>query len=508
MLLLEIIRKQSEEIVLLKDEIARLKGNKPRPQIKPSSLEKPTPPKSSDKERPVRQKREVSKTKNLVISEEQILKADNVPEGSKFKGYEDYFVQELIISPYNIKFRRERWLTPEGKTIIARLPEEIVGFHYGPTLRAHIMHQYFGCCVTQNQIVEQLREIGLDISDATVNNILISDHDNFHQEKDDILTTGLSLSPYINVDDTGARHQGKNAYCTHIGSPFFAWFKTTFSKSRINFLTLLRASFKDYVLNEHAMAYAAVQKLPKTVLGVLENHTGTNFKSESDFNAFLKKINIKTNRHRRIATEAALIGSITDHGFNPELAIVSDDAGQFDVFLHALCWIHAERSINKLSGLSAEHDMILDLVKTEIWDFYNELKAYKKNPAKEDEIHLSARFDEIFNQKTKYESLNLALKRLTANKMELLLVLQRPDIPLHNNLSENDIREYVKRRLISGSTRSELGMKCRDTFLSLKKTCRKLGISFWDFLLDRNTKCMEIQPLSLQIAHAVDNCST
>lgn len=508
MLLLEIIRKKSEEIQLLNDEIARLKGNKPKPQIKPSTIEKPLHPEPPNKEKPARKKREVSKTKNLEISEEQILRADNVPDGSIFKGYEDYFVQELIISPCNIKFRRERWLTPEGKTIIAKLPKDIVGFHYGPILRSHIMHQHFGCCVTQNQIVEQLREIGTDISAATVNNILIFGHDNFHQEKDDILTTGLRVSPYINVDDTGARHQGKNAYCTHIGSPFFAWFKTTFSKSRINFLTLLRASFKDYILNEHAMAYAAVQKLPKAMLVVLEDHQGTNFESESDFNEFLKKINIKTKRHRRIATEAALIGSITDHGFNPGMAIISDDAGQFDVFLHALCWIHAERSINKLSGLSAEHDIILDMVKTEIWDFYDELKAYKKNPGKEDKIRLSARFDDIFNQKTEYASLNLALKRLAANKMELLLVLKRPDIPLHNNLSENDIREYVKRRLISGTTRSDLGLQCRDTFLSLKKTCRKLGISFWDFLVDRNTKRMDIQPLPFQIANAVANYYT
>ena len=112
-LLMEIIRKQSEEIQLLKDEIARLKGNKPRPQIKPSTLEESVHPESSNKERPARKKREVSKTKTLEILEEQILKADDVPEGSEFKGYEDYFVQELIISPCNIKFRRERWLTPE-----------------------------------------------------------------------------------------------------------------------------------------------------------------------------------------------------------------------------------------------------------------------------------------------------------------------------------------------------------------------------------------------------------
>ena len=74
------------------------------------------------------------------------------------------------------------------------------------------------------------------------------------------------------------------------------------------------------------------------------------------------------------------------------------------------------------------------------------------------------------------------------NKSELLLVLDRPDIPLHNNGAENAIREYVKKRKISSSTRSELGRRCRDTFTSLKKTCRKLGISFWQYLKDRIEK--------------------
>ncbi|MDA1088451.1 MAG: transposase, partial [Verrucomicrobia bacterium] len=78
---------------------------------------------------------------------------------------------------------------------------------------------------------------------------------------------------------------------------------------------------------------------------------------------------------------------------------------------------------------------------------------------------------------------------------ELLLVLDRPDIPLHNNLSERDIREYVKKRKISGSTRSDNGRQCRDTFTSLKKTCRKLGVSFWDYLNDRVSNAAEIPPL-------------
>ena len=71
------------------------------------------------------------------------------------------------------------------------------------------------------------------------------------------------------------------------------------------------------------------------------------------------------------------------------------------------------------------------------------------------------------------------------HKADLLRVLERPEIPLHTNAVESDIREFVKRRKISGGTRSDAGRRCRDTFASLKKTCRKLGIRFWDYLQDR-----------------------
>jgi hypothetical protein len=165
--------------------------------------------------------------------------------------------------------------------------------------------------------------------------------------------------------------------------------------------------------------------------------------------------------------------------------IVSDDAGQFNVFLHALCWIHAERSVNKLTGFNEKQRQALEDKKSEIWKFYEKLKKYKESPTKRRRSFIEKRFDEIFLEKTDFATLNEALRRIHANKDELLLVLKRPDIPLHNNLSENDIREYVKKRKISGSTRSPTGRKCRDTFASLKKTCRKQGISFWEYLMDR-----------------------
>jgi hypothetical protein len=186
------------------------------------------------------------------------------------------------------------------------------------------------------------------------------------------------------------------------------------------------------------------------------------------------------------------------------MTIVSDDAGQFNVFNHALCWIHAERLLNKLIAPSDAKRQILEDVKGQIWDFYKELKEYKVSPDQAKRIQLKARFCEIFTQKTEYQMLNLALERLYKNMDELLLVLERPEIPLHNNLSENDIREYVKRRKVSGSTRSELGRQCRDTFTSLKKTCRKLGVSFWQYLLDRISKRNEI-PLLSEIIHSRAN---
>jgi hypothetical protein len=91
----------------------------------------------------------------------------------------------------------------------------------------------------------------------------------------------------------------------------------------------------------------------------------------------------------------------------------------------------------------------------------------------------------LFATTTDFVTINGALRRLAANKAELLRVLARPELPLHNNPSESAIRDYVKKRKISGSTRSEAGRRCRDTFASLKKTCRKLGIRFWEYLQDR-----------------------
>jgi hypothetical protein len=309
--------------------------------------------------------------------------------------------------------------------------------------------------------------------------------DRYHQEKDRILSVGLQVSSYINVDDTGARHQGKNGYCTHIGNEYFSWFESTESKSRINFLKLLRAGHSDFAINMDAICYMQSNKLPQKALGPIIEHRDMIFANDGQWNDFLSENGIVNDRHVQIATEGVLIGSIIEHGISESLVVVSDDAGQFNVLLHALCWIHANRAIDKIIAYTDQAQKDLESVKDQIWQLYDGLKQYKEKPKAAEKKRLEKFFDDIFTQKTASATLNAALGQIYSNKSELLLVLERPDIPLHNNGAENAIREYVKKRKISGSTRSENGRRCRDTFTSLKKTCRKLGVSFWQYLKDR-----------------------
>jgi hypothetical protein len=251
-------------------------------------------------------------------------------------------------------------------------------------------------------------------------------------------------------------------------------------------LRLLGAGGDDYVLNTDALEYMKDQKLPKAYIERLMNAGWTVCTGEADWDNTLVSLGITNSRHIRIATEGAVLGGILEHdALNPDLVILSDDAGQFDILVHALCWIHAERSIKKLVGFNEAQRAAVADVRDKIWEFYQDLKAYKSKPTPKMRSELERRFDRIFTMRTYYASLNQALRRIHKNKAELLLVLERPDIPLHNNLSERDIREYVKKRKISGSTRSDAGRRCRDTFASLKKTCRKQGIGFWEYLNNR-----------------------
>jgi hypothetical protein len=500
--LLEIIRQQAEEIQHLKDEIARLKGHPGRPKMRPSRLENPQDEAKegeTDTRRPGSAKRR--KTEELELHETRRIAPEVVPEGSTFKGYNDYIVQDLQIQSHNICYRLEKWKAPDGRYLVGQLPESVKDSHFGPTLVGFILYQYYHGHVTQPLLLEQLWEYGIEISAGQLSRLLTEDKESFHEEKAAMLATGLQVSRYVQVDDTGARHQGRNGYCTHIGNEWFAWFESTESKSRINFLKLLRAGRADYVLNADALAYMEGQGLAQKWLTGLRGQGARIFEDEQVWAMFLQSEGMLGEQVRQIVTEGALLGSVLHHGIAPDLVIISDDAGQFKILLHALCWVHAERTLDKIVAYTVQEQEDVEAIQDGLWRLYRDLKGYKEAPDDQKKAELETRFDALFTTQTHSEALNSALQRIHRHKAELLLVLTRPEIPLHNNLSENAIREYVKRRKISGSTRSEAGRRCRDTFTSLKKSCRKLGVSFWHYLLDRIGRTESIPRLSELIRH-------
>jgi hypothetical protein len=159
--------------------------------------------------------------------------------------------------------------------------------------------------------------------------------------------SGRRTAAWVTVDDTAARHAGANEYTTHIGNDRFAWFATRPSKSRLNFLDLLRAGRPDYVINATAAAYLVEHKVAEAVIVSLLGHERRSFADDAAWQAHLDSFGLGAGQRRRI-TEAAMIGSIVARGLLTDTVIVSDDAGQFDVFQHALCWIHAERHLRRI----------------------------------------------------------------------------------------------------------------------------------------------------------------
>jgi len=468
--LIERVQQQGEEIALLKDEINILKGEKMRPVFKGSKLDKNTQSDHLSKPLPKKRSGKQRKTQKLLIHEDKVIKPDApVPPGSRFKGYRNFVVQDLNIESHTIRYRLQHWVTPQNKPITARLPDELNNQHFGPQLISYILYQHHHCQTTQPLLLEQLREWGIHISSGQINDLLLQGKDSFHAEKDDLLQAGLAVSSYVTVDDSGARHQGNNGFVTHIGNDWFGWFESTGSKSRVNFLELLRAGKADYYLNDAALVYMKRQRLPEKSLVQLSQLKGKSIDGKAQWLALLDHLRITNPRHRRFATEGALLGSVLRNGLCDDLTIVSDDAGQFAILRHALCWVHTERLIHKMLPLNETHRVEIARIRDQIWRYYAQLKRYKCKPDKTKQKVLRDRFDEIFSQKTSYVTLNQTLKRIHNNKAELLVVLDRPEVPLHTNGSESDIRDYVKKRKISGGTRSDEGRRCRDTFASLKK---------------------------------------
>jgi hypothetical protein len=490
------LKQQQERIEQLEAELRDLKKLKGKPKIQASKLNESEPRPEGEKEgkRPGSAKR--SKKLSFEIDEERIIQPDEIPPLAKFNGYRDYDVQELKIERHNIRFRLAEYVNEDGTTIVGQLPIEYSHGHYGPLLLGYILYQHYQCRVTQPLLHEQLEEWGIELSAGQLNNILSENKEKFHTEQQQVLRIGLETAEYIHTDDTGARHQGKNGYCTIIGNEWFSYFKSSDSKSRRNFLEILQGGAVRYVLNEYAQQYLECQPLAVKYRERLTFSDVLLAESTNDWQAYLVEKGIVKLKAVQIISEAALVGGVMSQEIKAPLRILSDGAGQFNILSHGLCWIHAERSLRRLEGDTEQQRQNLVEMQEELWQYYRQLQQYQQEPTRIGKTDLGQLFDQVFGRcYLHHSSLNTVLNWFTIHKQELLLVLDYPQFPLHNNDAETDIREYVTRRKISGGTRSDAGRRARDTFVGLKKTCRKLGVSFWQYLLSRLRMDKQILPL-------------
>lgn len=397
-------------------------------------------------------------------------------------------MQELEIKKKVTLYRREQYELEDGSYVIAPLPHGIKG-HFGNGLKEYIIHQSFVNNVSQKKLHRELEDRGISISNGEINNIALGIADVCAEEYQEVARTGITTAEELRVDDTGAHHKGKSGASLVIQNDSFTYFKTSNSKSRMNFLDALRAYHPDFVINDLALEYVKQFKPKPAVLHKLLQIKNIVAADEVEWQELLRgadisKYNTGLEPLKRI-NEAGLYGSAIMHGMDPSVIMLSDGAGQYNIGKHALCWIHAERAIKKLVPINKNEATEINLILDQNKLYYQELKKFRINPSIEKKQIISDQFDTIFNQHVNNPRLAKVLENFMKNKEDLLRVLDYPFIHLHNNSSELDVRKLVMKRKVSGGTRSDQGLLARDTMISLFTTARKHGISALGYIRDR-----------------------
>jgi hypothetical protein len=474
----EQLTKALDKIKILEDEIAKLRKTPKRPNFRPNNMQPRNRDKGSSSDNPTPPANTDFPLMTKEISE-IIISPESIPEGSRYKGFQPFTVQELSIIAKEITYKLEVWETPTGEILHGKLPVELQGQHYGPALRA-LETNLYAQGMTQPAIHEFLTGLGIDISTGQVNNILLNEAEDYSKVSEAILTVGLKEASYIRTDDTGEKHQHKSSYCTHIGGKYFSYYTTSFSKSRENFLRILLQGKEGYHINDAMIWHLFQSGVKDDVLNLFEEHRGKVYRSRKGMNRLLNELDLNAKKIRQQCMEAGLVGFITDTILKPGQILLSDRAGQFALFDHAGCWVHMERPLRKIICSSPKIELQLEKVRNAIWTLYRALKEAALTQVGKEAVHQL--YDDFIEMKTDSEEINAVISNFKTYRDELLKALDHPGLPLHNNDSERDIRPVAKRRNISGSTKNERGRKFRDGLMSIKQTCFRVGYNFWDYL--------------------------
>ncbi|WP_448338108.1 IS66 family transposase [Chloroflexus aurantiacus] len=360
---------------------------------------------------------------------------------------------------------------------------------------------YHGLNTSEPKIVEFLNYVGIAIADGQVSNMLVKNQELFHAEKDAVYQAGLASSPWQHIDETGTRVNGVNQHCHAVGNPLFTAYVTTEKKDRqsvINVLTNGRP--RTYLLLPESIEWLCEARVSEAVLARVSLLPQAQTFDEAQFTQLLDtQLGDVNDQHRRLILEAALITAYYHQSEVPIVhTLIGDHAPQFKQVTVdlALCWIHDAQHYKKLEPAVAHHRQLLEQFTTRYWDFYRQLRDYRQNPAAEHILRLETEFDQLFSTVTGYAALDRRIALTRDNKAALLLVLHHPELPLHNNPIEIEMRRRVRKRDVSFGPRTDEGKRAWNTFATLLATTQKLGVSFYRYVYDRVSAANQIPNLA------------
>jgi len=477
----------------LRDENNRLKGEQGKPKIKGNTPKSSPTNHSSENERhQSRQRHKKSKKAEIQIDREQVVEVDPavLPKDAKLKGYEDVVVQDILLQTDNIRFYKQKYYSASTrKTYLAELPRGYEG-QFGPGIKALTLVFYYGIGTSEPKILEFFENVGIHISAGEISNLLIKKQESFHAEKDAVYEAGLQSSPWQQTDDTLTRVDGQNQHCHVVCNPAYTSYHTRTSKERLSVLDVLRNGRKRmFRLNEETIGYLRGMPWSKAAWRKIQS-----WKSEQDWEeaAFLERLGEGlprlSDQQRKTMIDAAAVAAYHAQRDYPVVkALVCDDAPQFNWLGQEmmLCWVHEGRHYKKLMPVIGLHRELLDDFLKQFWEYYHQLLNYCQQPTVEVRLRLETEFDDLFSSHSGYDSLDQRISKTKAKKDSLLLVLQYPELPLHNNASELGVRQRVRKRDVSFGPRTEDGKRAWDTFATLAETAKKLGVSFYRYLHDR-----------------------
>ena len=489
----------------LRDELTRLKGGQGRPKMPPGKSVSGSTDYSSEQERraPPKTWQKQGKQDRLRIDRTERVAVDpaTLPADAVFKGYETVVVQDLVLRTDTVAFEQELWYSPsQRRSYRAQRPAGYAGT-FGPNLRALVLTLAYGGGMSERKILELVQSAGIEISAGTVSNLLTESRTAFTTEAREVLRAGLESTPYQHLDDTSTRVDGEGQYCQILCNPFYTAYQTTPGKDRLTVIDVLRGGRPpryrfDREADRH-LVFLGLSMAARARLAVIPREQELN---ETTLTALLAApaVRLGPKQQEQVREALALAAYLADPDWPVVRTLVCDDAPQFRAITQelALCWIHEGRHFKKLTPYLPQHQAALATILTQFWDYYRALLAYREHPSLEDRARLDAGFDLLFGTVTGYQALDQRLALTRDKKRELLLVLEHPELPLHNNPAELGARQRVRKRDVSFGPRSPAGSAAWDTFMTLAATTRKLGVDFAAYLRDRFTQAGQIPPLA------------